>query len=66
MSHSTKERRETSTLTTIDERYTTDHHGPHVEEDDALYHNRIRVDRAIILKYGVTVQRNNVLCVTLA
>jgi hypothetical protein len=63
MSHGAKGRRKASTLTTIDERYTTDHQGPSIEEDESLYHKRIREGRAIILEYGITMQRHNVLCV---
>jgi hypothetical protein len=63
MSHRTKERRKARTLTAIDERYATDHHRPREEEDEGLRHQRIREDGAKILKYDVTMKRNNVLCV---
>ena len=54
-------RRQARTLTAIEERYNTDHQGPRVEEEDGRQHTRISVARAKILKYVVTMYRNNVL-----
>lgn len=63
MSHRTKERRKSRTPTTIDERYAAEHHRPREEEDKGFRHQRIREDWAKILKYDITMERNNVLCV---
>jgi hypothetical protein len=61
MGQGTKGRREARTLTTIEERYNTDRQGPRPEEEDGRQHRRIREGRAEILKYGVTMYRNDVL-----
>jgi hypothetical protein len=61
MSHRTKQRREVRTRTTIDQRYTTDRHGPREEEEEGLRHKRIREYGAKILKYDVTMEGNGVL-----
>ena len=54
-------RRQARTLAAIEERYDTNHQGPRVEEEDGRQHTRINKGRAEILKYGVTIYRNNVL-----
>jgi hypothetical protein len=61
MSQVTKGRRQARILTKIEERYSTDHHGPRGEEDKTWRHKRGRGGRAKILKYVVTIRRNNVI-----
>jgi hypothetical protein len=60
-----KRQAEMLVLTTITKRYKADHHGPRVEEDEGWRRKRRREIRAEILKYVVTIRRNNVLWVQL-
>jgi hypothetical protein len=64
MSQGTKRRKQAKILTTIETRYTTDHYGPRVEENEGQRRIRGSHDRAEILKYVVTIRRNNVLCIS--
>jgi hypothetical protein len=52
--------RQTKILTTIEEGYNTDRHGPCVEEDECLRPCCGSEDRAKILENIVTIRRNNV------
>jgi hypothetical protein len=61
MGQSTKGKRQARTLTAIEERYKADGQGPGIEEEEGRHHERIIEGRAKILKYNVTVCRNNVL-----
>ena len=56
----TKTRRQARILTTIEERYDTDRHGPRIDEDECYRRIHGRGGGAKILKNVVTVRRNNV------
>jgi hypothetical protein len=61
MSQGAKGHRKARILTTIEERYSTNDHGPREKEEVGRQHNHKREARAEILKYVVTIRRNNVL-----
>jgi hypothetical protein len=61
MDRGIKGRRHARTLTTIEERYNTNRQGPRTEKEEGRQHTTIRESRAEILKYGVTVYRNDIL-----
>jgi hypothetical protein len=60
MRQGTKCQWQARTLTTIEEGYSTDRHGPRVEEDEGWRGKLGSEVRAKILIYIVTIRRNNV------
>ena len=63
MSQGAKRRKQAKILTTIETRYTTDRHGPRIEEDEGQRRRHGSEDWAEILKDVVTIRRNNVFCI---
>jgi len=54
---------QTRILTTINERYTTNRHGPCAVEEEGRWRDHSVKTGAKILEYVVTMSRNHVLCI---